>query len=111
MTDQELKDIAARCEKATEGTWDHTLNEHKTSKVYLTIKEAGFLPIAEVQVKQDADFIAHARTDIPALIEALKQEREKVESRDKVICDNCPNTGNHCNTCRYKHNQPITPPK
>ena len=87
MTDQELKDIEARHEKATEGTWEHTLNEHKTSKVYLTIKEAGFLPIAEVQVKQDADFIAHARTDIPALIEALKQEREKATKLEKELAD------------------------
>ena len=71
MTLARLAEIRARCEKATKGPW------HR-GPFYLTDIESRTGRVAECQLMtpqgaEDADFIAHAREDIPALLAALKE--------------------------------------
>ena len=54
MTDLDLDAIEARADAATDGPW--------------------------VVKLLDAEFIAHARTDVPALVAALREARAKVEA-------------------------------
>jgi len=66
MTDQQLADIKARCEAASDDLWE--AEEGVPREIY--------------------DFIAHARTDIPALldeVERLKKEIDRLESQRKEI--------------------------
>jgi hypothetical protein len=58
-----LAEIAARAASATEGPW----REHK-SRVASSGQDWGYVPIDDA----DAEFIAHARTDVPALVGALE---------------------------------------
>lgn len=74
---EELKAIEARCEAATPGPWGRGCLDEEM--VYATTEiastgENGPL-VAEtyaVNASSDADFIAHARTDIPRLIATIE---------------------------------------
>ncbi len=76
MTQKQIKEIRARCEAATPGRWWAFGPE--------AIPSAGFVNSASgiiapcVRTNDDAIFIAHAREDIPALVEALESERERL---------------------------------
>lgn len=89
ITEQELAEIEARCNAATPGLWEMGMSTDGSG-------DAGIL--AEVHGKQrvigqvyaevdawgkdslrcvrDADFITHARTDLPALVAELRSWRE-----------------------------------
>jgi hypothetical protein len=73
ITDEELKQISARCDAATPGPWkswvegrDHESGDHFIS----TGGEDIYLTGATLA---DQDFIAAARQDIPALIKAIRE--------------------------------------
>jgi len=59
LTNEQLAEIKARCDKATPGPW---------------IDEHGF--IRQIEGKADLLFIANARTDIPALVAEVERLRE-----------------------------------
>ena len=68
MEENELRAIAARCEKATKGPWisfiegrDHICGSDFIQTAGEDIELLG-------ATKDDQDFIAHARQDIPALL-------------------------------------------
>ena len=101
MTDQELKNIEARYKKATEGPWykqatpDIVDKEIMCFEVFGKDDEHDDVSVCHTKYcdeeglaefgHHDFDFIAHARTDIPTLIEALKQERVKrAELKDMI---------------------------
>lgn len=97
-TDTELTAIRAREQKATKGPWEHDIEVSPSdsgSRITISVDGA---PIAEVlnsddfpcldenedaarveavqlQAAADADFVAHARTDIPALLDLVEQQR------------------------------------
>lgn len=81
MTENELNDIRNRASRATPGPWQ-TVNEGKmTSSV--TQSPGGYGKAITgwgrvLQWNADAEFIAHARTDVPALVEQVKRLREIV---------------------------------
>lgn len=62
-----LDEIKARIEKATPGPWDvsytHGRVDHLRNGIRFTVADLAF---------RDAEFIAHARTDIPKLLAALE---------------------------------------
>ncbi len=82
LTAEELREIAARAEAATAGPW--TANEEKSSS-YSVYK----VPVAYgnaitgwgrvLQSREDATFIAHARTDIPRLLAHIDQQQAEIE--------------------------------
>ena len=65
MTDEEAQAIAARAEAATNGPWEQPAYPSGTMVYRLAERDH----IADCEWATDADFIAHARTDIPALLD------------------------------------------
>lgn len=97
MTDQDLDRLEALANAATKGPW--TLiggGEYVTGVgVVVAPDDGGVTP-------EDAEFIAHARTDVPALIaevERLRAQIERVRGTHKpveiepsdTICGQCSN--------------------
>lgn len=76
-----LDDIKARAEKATEGPWTYMGKDHETTWIESPVEDVlihdergtGHMREDFSWIKQpDAEFIAHARTDIPKLVAALE---------------------------------------
>ena len=114
MTKQELEAIRAMCEAASEGPW----RTGKVSFMYQGIairrgeSGADLRKLASVEHWRDseggifdgtanADFIAHSRTDIPALLDAIDEKDGEIERlRELALCDNCGReTIGYCNGC------------
>lgn len=79
MTKINLAEIEARAEKATPGKWvfdgdkfDDGYNVYATEHPHIKIVRADDNP----NDKADAEFIAHAREDVPALIAEVKKLRK-----------------------------------
>lgn len=99
ITQKELDEIKDRCEKASPGPWH---NFHKILKAekalspkYKVPKDwniASFphrstdYPIPHVEYETNKEFIAHSRTDIPKLLDAVEKLRVALElySRDDL---------------------------
>lgn len=99
LTRKDLEEIKARAENATDGPWECGTDEgdhgnhpcvdffpggHKNSRATLPL-DAGMLD-------EDAEFIAHSRTDIPRLVETietlvriLQSEQELKEGKWRVL--------------------------
>jgi len=79
MTDltETLREIRERAEAATEGPWEVKEKFAMTSvRTQDPTARLGFRLVAQVPLRvedtSDAEFIAHARTDVPRLVEALE---------------------------------------
>ena len=96
-----LNEIEARANAATEGPW--------TPDEYTEVDPDGFYELARVIapdpdgddwcaigvvhtgiLRPDAGFIAHARTDVPALVAALRAVLEEIEKRGKQAREALP---------------------
>lgn len=98
LTDR-LDEIQARADRATKGPWD-------AYSVPASRREAGYSAVGvsdtEVQVTRDvggwfdADFIAHARGDVPRLVAAL---RGVLATHQEDTCK-CCQCGAACRECR-----------
>jgi len=83
VTTDELAAIRARCDAATPGPWRFGVGDRKyigqSELLVVACDEARELDIALVDVEgggyhhQDAEFIAHARTDVPALVARVEE--------------------------------------
>ena len=82
MTPADLAAIEERCAKATEGPWRH----YGGQSVYGP--ENTDIDIAEATLKADAACIAHARTDIPALLAEVRRLELEVSGYRRDV-DNC----------------------
>lgn len=89
-----LEDIQARCEAATEGPWNvgnGTKLEPETS-IYCDdalgtrIADAhnSYTATSHEQEKRNATFIAHARTDIPALLSLIREKDQVIERLERA---------------------------
>ena len=72
-----LDEIEARANAATEGPWYHRGDQDEVPQVMGPLKEVGHLLTQswiayKVCERPDAEFIAHAREDVPALVAALR---------------------------------------
>lgn len=73
-----LDEIQARADKALAGPWEvnpfaHSVRKSGTNKV-----------VCRLSVLDNASFIAHARTDVPALVAALRAVLAECEDREEV---------------------------
>lgn len=87
MTQEQLDTIRRRTEKATEGPWGvegpAQCGPSDTLVVY-PVEDGGTL--AYVQPSwDDAGFIAHARTDVPALLAEVERLRARAALADAMI--------------------------
>lgn len=79
MSDKELRELEELANAATEGPWSNGTKARVDGECN-TVK-SGRVTICSVGVSNkphDARFIAASRTAIPQLIQALRQERERV---------------------------------
>lgn len=90
-TDAELEAMEKRCEAATKGPWEWFKNQvHPDGTVGVWGPDGDEICACwgnlaySTEPTDDADFIAHARSDVPALIAALREarkERDEAEAR------------------------------
>lgn len=87
MPDIDRGAIRARCEAATPGPWD-SYRPHPRYRCYQVERVApeghlagdgAVVACEDVNAAENADFIAHARQDVPALLDALEAAEAEVE--------------------------------
>lgn len=117
MTDitERLAAIEARVEAADDGPWRVRGPQVDPSWKWAAGVESTSLDpsevdttIAEVVDAPDAEFIAHARTDIPWLVEQVRQRDEVIERVRVALaghpeCDRYPNDGGEPILCGWKN--------
>lgn len=88
MTEQELQAIKERVEKATPGPWgfDKGKKEHMDRRpavieVFVEEENEWFIS-GDISDLKDAEFIAHAREDIPALIAEVERLQKALKTTD-----------------------------
>jgi|GEM_PF-6349123 len=74
MSDLDLKAIKERCEAATGGEW-HPGDDDYT---IISVIDGVQYVICERVDRGDADFIAHAREDVPALVAEIERLRDEL---------------------------------
>lgn len=72
MVRERIDAIKARCEEATPGPWQHISNTNNGRSLFSVAYEPRLTKIGEMYTSRDADFIAHAREDIPYLLGLIK---------------------------------------
>lgn len=91
MTNEELAAIEQRAAAATKGPWyvsgGDVMSEHRDEIPYGSVVcETGFtgmVAATENTYSSDADFIAAARADVPALLAEVRRLRAEVERRTR----------------------------
>lgn len=97
-----LQEIRDRVNAATKGPWTaEDANPHKPHKRFAfyipAIMSAPSMPQYDGLAEEDADFIAHARTDVPRLIEMVA-EMAKVLETVQDTCKDLAREDIHCVT-------------
>jgi hypothetical protein len=92
MTDLDLEAIKARADAATPGPWDvQTPHVHMDGTTQVRVAPIGKPKIfVDTMSQLDAEFIAHARADVPALlarIAELEAERRRSPAENGEACD------------------------
>ena len=75
MKRPDIEAIKERCEKATPGPWildGESFDSHRNIKRQVENSSSGFRYVAGLALSPDAEFIAHARMDIPVLLIILR---------------------------------------
>jgi len=85
MTHTDLSAIEQRAEEATPAPWDWLADDYDHGSGYTGFVEAAESHVADVIAVGDATFIAHARTDIPALCSALRTAWEQIARLEAKI--------------------------
>lgn len=95
LTKAQLEEIRQRATQATGGTWVAEVNDglmdHRTCyRVFSDIKteysEVTFL-IHKLENKEDADFIANARQDIPRLLDYITELERKLQKKEYELTE------------------------
>lgn len=88
-----IEEIKAQCEAATAGTWE---TDYKNRYVFTSLDD-GQKMVAEMRIsggqisnpeqEANAHFIAHARTDIPALLSHIEAQQDALDKSeaDKAV--------------------------
>jgi hypothetical protein len=71
LTPDDLANIEARAEAATEGPWEVRIAPDFNYDVRVPYVDDD--PTSTAYIEDDAEFIAHARTDVPRLVRALRE--------------------------------------
>jgi len=89
----DLDAIEKRCEKATEGRWGAFIWDYNEGTMFVTtVDESGTIndfdglwTVAESISPADADFIAHARQDLPDLLTLAREQQKRLEELETTI--------------------------
>ena len=89
LTKERLAEIEARCEAATPGPWEWDdeaeCMRHGSKPVMMAMwyyDKCGEVVVSLDVYDADAEFTAHARQDIPALLDEVKRLREQLKNLD-----------------------------
>jgi hypothetical protein len=80
MTDEELLEVEARCRAASPGPWKSMIEgrDHTSGSSFI-MTGTGPTRGADIELTgasdEDQDFIAHARQDVPRLVEEVRRLR------------------------------------
>jgi uncharacterized protein YbaR (Trm112 family) len=90
LTQAELNEIKERAEKATQGPWGidfPLLVCDQCGNTYEIVQSDVFLApvVAESKSEADAEFIAHAREDIPNLLDHIAELETEIERLDLFL--------------------------
>ena len=87
MADLNLDAIEARANAATRGSWSafHWDDEPSFDRGWAVTSDAGDDWVADYLRAEDVAFIAHARTDVPALVAEVRRLRERTEAHAVTI--------------------------
>lgn len=94
LSDEALAEIEARADAATPGPWvivesalpdDWGVTEEKlgTERKGLFRRKPRHQSIAQMLWEEDAPFVAHARTDIPALCQTVRALRDQLQEEQR----------------------------
>lgn len=75
MTDSELKQIEARANAATDGPWEVRPHFDEYGRELRMTRWVTGVEVENLEI-EDAEFVAHARTDVPALCEEVRRLRK-----------------------------------
>ena len=77
MTEQELSEIEARARAATPGPWQSFIEgrDHESGSNFIKTKGKDIELLGATE--PDQDFIAHARQDVPRLVDEIRRLRRK----------------------------------
>lgn len=109
LVDEDLAAMMERCEKATEGPWGYDLNGY----VAIIDEDEWGSTVAKVDTRfacsrEDGEFIAHAREDLPRVIKELVATRAENERLRKLDAQSrasgcwCDEYGHPCKACSDK---------
>lgn len=90
MNTEQLNAIKERAAKATPGNWHVTLDDPYDRTYVLGAFNNEVSVIADIKGDADAEFIANAREDVPALVaevERLQQENESLKRSLQYIVE------------------------
>ena len=78
LTDAELKAMRERCEKAAPGPWYYSdiCGDQETAQVCYKHHGVKFSAAGDIMPIVNAAFIAHARADVPKLLEEVERLRQ-----------------------------------
>ncbi|PPG34494.1 hypothetical protein [Rathayibacter sp. AY2B9] len=83
----DLNTIEARAAAATVGPWATFNRFHiEAPSVDRNVTQAAEWESSGIEREEDAEFIAHARTDIPALIAEVRRLREEKTAHEEAGC-------------------------
>jgi hypothetical protein len=79
-----LSAIEAREKDATPGPWVQDIDEHTYARYVvhgerIIVSESATSPSKQTGLIADWEFIAHARTDVPRLVKALRQAMDAID--------------------------------
>ncbi len=81
LTSEELEAIRGRAEAATDGGWSLIYEEG-----FITSDSDGDVVFAlDMYRKEDATFIAHARTDVPALVDEVERQAVRIAELQQLM--------------------------
>ena len=92
MTDAKIAEWRALCEKTTEGPWEVYRKHYRDARIR-SVKDVD-AEIAtmgnwngeyETEQRINAEFIAHARTALPAVLDALEEARKALRFADYAL--------------------------
>ena len=109
----DLEAIESRVNAATPGPWHTKLGDGVTFDIQAVVTSATGEICGHRQLgyrdarnyENNADFIAHAREDIPALLAEVKRQADEIEAvtaeRDAAVEDLRKNRARKCDCCAY----------
>lgn len=85
LTVEQLGAIRKRAEAATKGNWHKAILKYDPRTFTVGAFNGTVSVVGDVNNENDADFIAHAREDIPALLNEIDRLKEDMREISEIV--------------------------